>query len=113
MAISETDRALFEQWARTRVPAEHADKFRVEVRFRGNSAGIYSLEPPWKGDAAADWWEHRVAKLVQDPSTGRWKLFATDRNDRLLPYSDEFRLSSNLPALLAEIDRDPTGIFWG
>ena len=86
---------------------------RIEATFRGNSVNIADHRAPWTDSVGPEWSSLRIAKLALDPTTHRWKLFSLDRNDRLMPYSDEFALSGRLVDLLEEVDRDPTAIFWG
>jgi len=47
-----------------------------------------------------------------DAKTGKWTLYCADRNDRWHKYP-ELPSTKNIDAILSEIDRDPTGIFWG
>lgn len=54
----------------------------------------------------------KVAQLRYDPETGAWSLYCRDRNERWFPYFD-IKPSRDVGPLLAEIDADPTGIFWG
>jgi len=53
----------------------------------------------------------RVAVLAYDTTTRTYDLFCFDRNDRQMPYDSE--PTTDLAGLVAEIDADPTGIFWG
>ena len=42
-----------------------------------------------------------------------WRMnFGSDQNSRWHPY-DDCSPSSSFSRLLDEVDRDPTGIFWG
>jgi hypothetical protein len=53
-----------------------------------------------------------VAGLRHTKATGMWTLYYTDRNLRFHRY-DPAPATANVVDLLAEIDRDPTAIFWG
>ncbi|RJQ76430.1 DUF3024 domain-containing protein [Pseudonocardiaceae bacterium YIM PH 21723] len=44
--------------------------------------------------------------------TGSWQLYAVDTRGRWLPYPELGRTARPGP-LLQEIDRDPSGLFWG
>ena len=52
-----------------------------------------------------------VAQLRYDPDAGRWTLYCADRNSRWHHY-DPIE-PGTVTELLAEIEQDPTGIFWG
>lgn len=54
----------------------------------------------------------KVAQLRYDSSSGQWSLYCCDRNERWWSY-DNIGSSQSVDLLLAEIDADPTGIFWG
>ena len=53
----------------------------------------------------------KIAVLVYDETSRTWGLFAFNRNSRRMPYDVE--PTTALAVLLAEIDADPTRIFWG
>lgn len=102
-----------ERFCAERVPAEFAeDRVRIEARRRGNTINILECRPPWHEDLGSDWTSSRVCSLVFDPRSNTWSLFARDRNDRRLDYPGIGPCSSVRP-LLAEVEADPTGIFWG
>ena len=54
----------------------------------------------------------KIAQLRHDASTDMWTLYCRDSSERWWPY-DGVGPSSSVDPLLAEIDEDPTGIFWG
>ena len=54
----------------------------------------------------------KVAQLRYDAPSGRWTLYCCDRNGRWWSYGN-IGPSVSVDPLLAEIDADPTGIFWG
>ena len=97
----------------TRVPRHLRDQMRVEARRRGNSITIVERRPPWSPlRADQEWTTQRVAQLRYEASSGDWSLHCADRNGRWWPYH-EIPPSRSIDPLLAEIDADPTGIFWG
>lgn len=101
-----------EAFCETRVPPHARDQVRLEASVRGNAITIVERRPPWRPDFGPDWSSQRIAQLRYDPDSGAWSLFARDRNDRRLAYFRPIR-SRDVAPLLAEIDADPTGIFWG
>jgi len=53
-----------------------------------------------------------VAQFRFRPEDSNWLLYWADRNSRWHAYGD-LEPSIDLDELLGEVDRDPTGIFWG
>ncbi len=113
MAIAELDRRRISSWCERRVPTGAREEIVVSATFRGNSAVITERRPPWREDFGPEWSSNRIAKLTVDSVANTWILFATDRNDRLLNYSRGIGMGTSLVEILAELDADPTSIFWG
>ena len=59
-----------------------------------------------------EWSSQRVAQLRYDAKAAVWTLYCSDRNGRWWRY-EPLPPKRDVAALLAEIHRDPTGIFWG
>ena len=57
------------------------------------------------------WTRLKVAQLRYRPESTDWTLHCRDRNEKWFDYDDLF--SGTAAELLAEIDEDPTCIFWG
>ena len=102
-----------EVFCESRVPAELRGELRLECSRRGNSITIVERRPPWNPELiGTGWTSMKVAQLRYDSSSKRWTLYCRDRNERWWPY-DGVPPSHGLDPLLAEVDADPTGIFWG
>lgn len=105
--------AAVEVFCETRVPEKHLDEVRLECSRRDNSITLVERRAPWNPErAGAEWTSSEIAQLRFDSSSGQWSLFCRDRNERWWLY-DNIGPSSRVDALLAEINSDPTGIFWG
>ena len=100
------------EFCRDRIPAEHRDEIRLEHEVRGNSATLYECRPPWHEDLGPEWSRMRIAQLRFDSKGRTWSLHWADRNERWHTY-DDVDPAPSIEPLLAEIDEDPTGIFWG
>lgn len=103
-----------------RIPPHIQDQVRLDFGFRGRSATLYELRPPLlpetQGSIPESWIRIPVAQFRYDPKTRRWSLYCADRNSRWHPYGEyggSTTSSPKLDVLLAEVDDDPTGIFWG
>jgi hypothetical protein len=99
-----------ERYCEQRVPADARSEIRLECRVRGNAITIVERRPPWREGFAAEWSTTRVAQLRYD---GRlWQLYCSDSSDRWRPY-DKADPAAGVGPLLAALDEDVTGIFWG
>ena len=94
-----------------RVPPHAVAQVRLTYKFRGKSVTIFEHRAPWmKGDT--EWSILSVAQLRYNPKNGTWMLYWSDRNGRW--HEDEgLAPVKNLDLVLAELDRDPTGSYWG
>lgn len=102
-----------EIFCESRIPEEHRDEIRLECSRRGNSITIVERRPPWNPELIGhEWSTMKVAQLRHDPASKQWSLYCCDRNERWWPY-DNTDPTVSVDPLLAEIDADPTGIFWG
>ncbi len=105
--------AAVEVFCESRVPEQHRDEVRLEGVRRGNTSTILERRAPWNTDLIGpDWTSLEVAQLRFDQPSGRWSLYCRDSNERWWPYAD-VGTSASIDPLLAELDADPTGIFWG
>jgi hypothetical protein len=112
MPPPELDLARIERYCGTRVPVEHRNQIRVEMRRRGNTVTIVECTPPWAEDLGTEWMENPQARMKYDATTCGWTLYWFDRNSKAHRY-DLIEPHQPVTALLDEIDRDPTAIFWG
>ena len=60
----------------------------------------------------AEWTRSLIARLRYMKTTRVWSLYWRDRNSRFHAY-DLAAPTASIEELLAELDRDPTAIFWG
>ena len=95
-------------WCDSRVPEHIRDKLRYEHGIRGNKATLYEVRPIWDGSPG----ETRApfAQIRYDDEV--FTLYCADRNSRWHEFTP-FAATSDLDAVLAEIERDSTGIFFG
>jgi DUF3024 family protein len=99
-----------ERYCDEHVPAEVRSQVRIEHTVRGNAITIVERRPPWSELVGPEWSTTRVAQLRYDD--GLWTLYCSDSSDRWSLYDDADPAPDVTP-LLAAIDEDATGIFWG
>jgi hypothetical protein len=92
------------------IPRRYWNKLRVSYELRRGAFTIFEDRPRF--DNPAEWTHLAVAQLRFDSTTGTWSLFWRDRHERWHPCTG-IRRPKTVAPLLAEVDRDPTGIFWG
>ncbi len=114
MAFSDIERTqiegTFQAYCERRIPPGVRDQIRLKYRIRGETVTLIERRPPWRGPG--EWTASVVAQFRRDPATGQWRLYCADRNSRWHLY-EEIQPARDLRVLLSEVDRDPTGIFWG
>lgn len=110
--LPEVDIARVQRWCRARVPEHVRDQVRVEVDVGDRALTIVECRPPRRADLEPEWSRLPVARLRYTKTTRSWSLYWRDRNLRFHEY-DRVPPSAGIDLLLAELDRDPTAIFWG
>jgi hypothetical protein len=98
------------RFCRERVPAEVRDQIRLDFGIRGNMVTLFECRPRF--DAPEEWVESKIAQFRFDPKLRSWGLYWTDRNGKWHRH-DGAPPAKEISPLLEEVDRDPTGIFWG
>ncbi|MEW6602789.1 MAG: DUF3024 domain-containing protein [Nitrospirota bacterium] len=98
-------------YCKKKSPGHLAHELRVAYEIRGNSVTIFEQRAPWRPEMS-EWTSMPVAQVRFDQKTGTWTLYCADRNGKWHRYEGK-QPSKDIGDLLSEIDRDPTGIFWG
>jgi len=114
MAAPETDLARIRRWVQGRNErmGAAADQVRLEVETDPKRVTIVERRAPWSGSAGSAWTRSEIAGLRFTKADGTWTLLWPDRNGRFHAH-DEIEPTPRVEVLLAEIDDDPDGIFWG
>lgn len=99
------------EFCKKRVPPHVLDKVNLSYKIRGNSVTMFENRAPWRPDMK-EWSSMAIAQLRYDEKTGKWMLYCRDRNEKWFEYLD-MEPTREIDKILTEIDKDPTGIFWG
>lgn len=113
--IPELDRHRITRWVEARnarLPDAARDKIRYELDVTATTVTILECRPPWRADYGPNWTRFPIARLRYTKTRRQWSLYWRDRNLRFHLY-EPAPAGSSVEDLLAEVDRDPTGIFWG
>ncbi|GLY20428.1 DUF3024 domain-containing protein [Micromonospora sp. NBRC 101691] len=100
------------RWCAERVPERVRDQVRIACEEAPRHLTVVECRSPWNGDPGAEWTRLPVARFHYTRSTDTWTLYYRGRNLRFHRY-DPAPPSADIGSLLAEVDRDPTAIFWG
>lgn len=113
--IPEVDLARIQRWVDVRnanLPERAQGLIRYDLDVTDRTVTILECRPPWRPDYGSEWTRHPVARLRYTKTRGEWSLYWCDRNLKFHEY-DLVSPTSLVDELMAEIDRDPTSIFWG
>jgi hypothetical protein len=113
--LPETDLARIRRWVdarNDRLPPRAVGQIRYEFDIDDRAVTILECRPPWRADFGPEWTRFPVARLRYTKARREWAILWRDRNLRFHAY-DRVAATPNVDALLAHIDQDPTGIFWG
>jgi hypothetical protein len=90
---------------------EHAsERANLSIQIKGAEVILIKTRPD--SQDRIKWTDYPVAKFRFDNEKNQWLLYSFDKNNRWLLY-DLIQPSTDFDDLLKELDRDPTGIFWG
>lgn len=115
MALPEGDVQLIAQFCEEASSPEYADIARVEYEVSGNAVTIVEANLMPK-DLGGHWLRVPAARLRYDQTAGEWTLYCFDRNSKAKRYDlwdPDFVQPGTVEEILAEIEADPTNIFWG
>ncbi len=114
-SLPDTDVARVRRWIDARnagLPERAVGLLRYDVDIGPLAVTILECRPPWRGDDGSAWTRSPIARLRYTKSTGTWTLYWPDCNSKFHRYED-LDPTPMIERLLAEIDADPTCIFWG
>ena len=112
MALPDLDAIRVQRWCAARVPEHARHQVRVECQLAASHLTIIERRAPWRYDYGPEWSSFPIARLRYTATTNTWTLYWRDRNQKFHRY-DLIAPSAHVDDLLDEIDKDPTGIFWG
>ncbi|WP_319453476.1 MULTISPECIES: DUF3024 domain-containing protein [unclassified Mycobacterium] len=114
MPLPEEDVAVVRNWVEalnSDMPAHVASQLRYELDLYRNALTLVECRPTLPDDPGSDWFRVSFARLRFTRSRG-WELYWADRDSNFHVY-DLVEPTQDVATLLAEIDDDPTCIFFG
>lgn len=114
MPLPEFTKKLIEtrldEYCHRKIPDHAGDKVKLIYTIRGNSVTLIESRQFYCDPLT--WTETPVAQFRFDEATKKWELYAMDRNSRWRLY-DLVKPSAVFDDMLAGLDADRIGIFWG
>lgn len=110
--IPETEIIKVERFCAFHVPEDALHQVRLEHEVRGRSITIIERRAPWSPDHGPEWSSNPRAQIRWDADRKRFTLYCQASNDRWHVY-EPLEPQRHIDPILAEIDEDPTCIFWG
>ena len=101
---------LLDRFYDRRLLAHVERQARLAHAIRGNAVTLLEIRPDFDDPTA--WVKAPIAQFRFNAASGLWSLYWHDRNRRWQRY-EALKATRNFEALLAEVDHDPTSIFWG
>lgn len=106
------DVAAIRHYCEQRVPPDALSEVCIEADVADRAVTVVECRAPWREDYGPEWTRRGIARLRYTAKQKTWTLYWSDRNQHWHKY-DLIAPSADVLALLDELDRDPTGIFWG
>jgi hypothetical protein len=102
--------AQMQEYCARKIPEHVRDQVRMSYTVRGNNVTLIEERRSYADPAI--WSKMPIAQFRYDETDRDWLLYCADRHSRWMIYGAAAQ-AHDLRELLDEVDRDPTGIFWG
>lgn len=114
MSLPEFTKQLIESelssYCEQRVPLHVRNQVKLTYRIKGNSVTL--IEQRRSFQDRSTWIEIPISQFRYNPDKSTWTLYCADSNSKWHEYLP-LKPSKDFNDLLAEVERDPTHIFWG
>ncbi len=113
--LPETDVARVRGWVQARndaLPARARGEIRYELDVAERHLTVVECRPPWRPEPGTEWTRFPIVRFHYAKARRDWSTYYRDRNLTFHRY-DPLAPSASIEELLAAVDADTTGIFWG
>ena len=94
------------------LPTRAQGLIRYEIDLTPRTITVVECRPPWRDDMGSEWTRFPICRFRYTKVRDEWSLYWRDRNLRFHEY-DLAPPTPSIDQLIAEVERDPTCIFWG
>ncbi len=104
-------RTKLDAYCARKIPADARDRVRLEVEFADDHATLVESRPHFRD--ASQWTRLPVARFRFNAGSGTWTLLSPNFREKNAwrPYTAQ--PSRDLGKLIAALDADASGVFWG
>ncbi len=113
--LPETDVARARHWVGLRndsLPDRARDQVRYELDVADRHLTVMECRAPWRDGYDGEWTRFPIVRFHYVKTRREWSTYWRDRNLKFHRY-DPLPPTSVLDDLLAAVDGDRSGIFWG
>lgn len=113
--IPDLDLARARQWVNARnddLPPDVRNELRYEIDVGDRVITVLECRPPWREGLGTEWTRSPICRFRYTKVRKQWSLYWRDRHQKFHEY-DLIDPTPHLSQLIAHVDEDPTGIFWG
>jgi len=113
--LPETDVARARRWVdgrNDRLPERARGQIRYELDVADRFVTLFECRPPWRPDFGPDWTRFPVVRFRYIKARREWAVYWRDRNLEFHRF-DPLPPSPQIETVLAAVDDDHSGIFWG
>lgn len=106
------DPTIQNHYCEKRVPLHVREKVRLTFRIEGNVVTLFEQRVSFQDRSR--WIDIDVARFHYYKTRHQWVLYWRDSKRRQAWHAyDHIKPNRSIEPLLAEVDKDPSGIFWG
>ncbi len=113
--IPDLDLARVQRWIDARNTAlspRARDQIRYEIDVADRSITVLECRPPWRSDIGPEWTRFPICRFRYTKVRKQWTLYWRDRNLRFRVH-ELVDPTPHLDELIAFVENDHSGLFWG
>ncbi|MGQ0826010.1 MAG: DUF3024 domain-containing protein [Actinomycetota bacterium] len=113
--LPETDVTRIRRWVEARndrLPERARGSIRYELDVADRHVTVLECRPPWRPEYGLEWTRFPIVRFHYTKVRGEWATFWRDRNLEFHRF-ELIAPSRQIEVLLADVDEDRSGIFWG